>query len=123
MLYYLKLETAHEDLMMNTFEAITVPLELSEHGVIRIHNSRVSLDSVLHAYNEGATPEEIVYRFPVLQLDAVYAVISYALQHPEFVNDYLQKRQIQQASLQKEIKQQFPRDGLRARLLARRGGA
>ncbi|MCP4423204.1 MAG: DUF433 domain-containing protein [Chloroflexi bacterium] len=105
--------------MMSTFEAITVPLELSEHGVIRIRNSRISLDSVLHAYNEGATPEEIVYRFPVLQLEAVYAVISYALQHPEFVNDYLQERQLQQADLQKEIRRLFPRDGLRARLLSR----
>ncbi len=105
---------------MNTFEAVTVPLEFSEHGVIRIHNSRVSLDSILHAYNEGATPEEIVYRFPVLRLEAVYAVISYALQYPEFVNNYMQERQIQQAELQKEIREQFPRDGLRARLLARR---
>ena len=105
---------------MNTFEAVSVPLEFNKHGVIRIRNSRVSLDSVLHAYNEGAMPEEIVYQFPTLQLKAIYAVISYALYHPEFVNSYLQKQQAQSAELQKQIKKQFPSDGLRARLLARR---
>jgi uncharacterized protein (DUF433 family) len=106
--------------MQQTFEAVTVPLEYNEQDVIRISGTRVSLDSVLHAYNEGATPEEIVYRFPTLKLDDLYAVISYALRHPKRIADYLNRQQAKQAQLRDQLASQFPADDLRARLLARR---
>ena len=34
-------------------------------------------DSVIHAYNNGATPEDIVQSFTTLKLRDVYAVITY----------------------------------------------
>ena len=109
--------------MQQTFEAVTVPLEYNEQGVIRVSGTRVSLDSVLHAYNEGATPEEIVYRFPTVKLDDLYAVISYALRHPERIADYLNRQQTKQTQLRDELADQFPANDLRARLMARRAAA
>lgn len=102
--------------MQTRFEAVTVPLEYNDQGVIRISGTRVSLDSVMYAYNEGATPEEIVYRFPSLRLDDVYAVISYALKHPDLIAAYLQEQQ----DARIELERYGTVDNLRVRLLARR---
>ncbi len=70
---------------MHEFEVVAVPLETNEQGVIRVWGTRVSLDSVLHAYDEGATPEEIVMRFPTCSLENIYTILSWALNHPDFV--------------------------------------
>ncbi|MEP0758427.1 DUF433 domain-containing protein [Trichocoleus sp. DQ-A2] len=39
--------------------------------------TRVTLDTVVAAFNSGATAEEIVFQYPSLQLANIYAVISY----------------------------------------------
>ena len=57
----------------------TVPLSTDEAGVLRVAGTRVSLDSVIYAFSEGATPEEIVQAFPTLDLAAIYSVIGYYL--------------------------------------------
>ena len=51
--------------MVQEFPDLTIPLERNQQGVIRVKGTRVSLDSILHAYfHDGATAEEIVMRFP-----------------------------------------------------------
>lgn len=37
-----------------------LPLETSADGVIRVRGTRITLDTVWAAFNEGATAEEIV---------------------------------------------------------------
>jgi uncharacterized protein (DUF433 family) len=98
----------------------TLPLSVDQAGVMRVGNTRVSLDSVIHAFNEGATPEEIVQQYTTLNLGEVYAVIGYYLQHAEEVEDYLQQRKAQRADLKKEIESRFDPSGIRSRLLARK---
>ena len=98
----------------------TVPLSKDEAGVLRITGTRVSLDSVIYAFNEGATPEEIVQQYPTLNLADTYAVISYYLQNSAEVEKYLEQRRAQRQELQKEIETRFNPHGLRERLLARR---
>ena len=44
---------------------------------------------ILWGHEEGMRPEEIVRRLPALSLADVYAVIAYALRHPEEMEDYL----------------------------------
>lgn len=106
--------------MITEFEVVAIPLEKNEQGVIRITGTRVSLDSILHAYyNEGATPEEIVIHFPTCTLENIYTVISWALNNPEFVASYLANQKAQYRRLEEEIKQAYPSSGLRQRLLAR----
>ena len=57
----------------------------------------MTLDTILAAFNEGATAEEIVYQYPSLHLADVYAVISYYLRRRLEVEAYLDQR-LQQAS-------------------------
>ncbi len=97
----------------------TVPLSTDDAGVLRVGDSRVSLDSIIFAFKEGATPEEIVQQYPVLQLPDVYAVISYYLQHSAEVEAYLAQRRTQRLALRQELEARFDPQGIRARLLAR----
>lgn len=101
-------------------EVITVPLLTDEAGVLRIAGTRVSLDSVIHAFDEGATPEEIVQQYSTLNLADIYSVLSYYLQHRAEVEEYLKQRGAQRQELQKEIEAQFSPHGLRERLLSRK---
>ncbi|HEV7377318.1 MAG TPA: DUF433 domain-containing protein [Pyrinomonadaceae bacterium] len=98
----------------------TVPLSMDEAGVLRIDGTRVSLDSIVYAFDEGATPEEIVQSFPTLDLKDVYAVISYYLQNRDEVEKYLSERQVERQELKRELETRFNPNGLRERLLARK---
>ncbi len=68
------------------------PLETDPDGVVRIGGTRVTLNTVISAFNDGATAEETVYRYPTLQLADVYAVISYYLRRKKQMDVYLHKR-------------------------------
>jgi uncharacterized protein (DUF433 family) len=96
-----------------------VPLETDADGVVRVGGTRVSLDSVLFAFNEGSTPEEIVHQYTSLDLAHVYAVISYYLQHRGEVEKYLVARRQQRDDIRKEVESRFDPQGIRDRLLAR----
>jgi hypothetical protein len=78
------------------------------------------LDTLVHEYENGADPEEIVNAYPTLHLADVYAVIAYYLRHQDEVNDYLRKRQAEASELRREIESQQPSHAeWRAKLLAR----
>jgi hypothetical protein len=78
------------------------------------------LDSVVIAFDMGATAEEIVYKYPSLDLTSVYEVIAWVLRNRGAVDEYLTRRQQQSVEVRAELEKKFPPDGLRARLLARR---
>ena len=98
----------------------TVPLTQDEAGVLRVTGTRVSLDSVIYAFQTGATPEEIIQQYPTLNLKDVYAVINYYLQNQTEVETYLAQRQAERQGLKKEIESRFDPHGIRERLLARK---
>jgi len=79
----------------------------------------VTLDTVVTAFNEGATPEEIVQQYPSLQLADVYSVIGYYLRRRQEVEVYLQERQQLSEQVRAQNESRFPAQGLRERLLAR----
>jgi len=56
---------------------------------IRIAGTRVGIETVLRDYREGASPEEIVLRYPTLSLEQVHATITYYLANQEGVEAYL----------------------------------
>ncbi|MDT7541116.1 MAG: hypothetical protein QOE33_1020 [Acidobacteriota bacterium] len=87
---------------------------------MRVAGTRVSLDSIVHAFNEGATPEEIAQDFPTLDLAVIYSVIGYYLQNRTEVEQYLEQRKVQRGEVKKEIESRFDPHGLRERLLARK---
>jgi len=59
-----------------------VPLSTSPKGVVRISGTRVTLDTVVGAFLDGATPETIAQQYPSLQLADVYAVLGYYASQP-----------------------------------------
>ncbi len=80
-----------------------VPLQTTEDGTIRIAGTRVSLDSVLHHYQQGATAEEIALRFPALRLADIHACLAYFLNHSDQVEEYLIHQRRQADDLQERI--------------------
>lgn len=97
-----------------------VPLQANEDGVILVGKTRVTLDTVVAAFNQGATAEEIVYRYPSLHLADVYATIAFYLKHQSEVEAYLQQRRQQAQEIQAMNQARFDPQGLRDRLLARK---
>jgi uncharacterized protein (DUF433 family) len=108
-----------ESEMTLTFAPEHPPLRMDEGGVCRVSGTRVSLESILAAFEQGAGPEEIADRYPVVPLADVYAVLAYSLKHREEVEGYLRECDAQEAELAREIDSRLPA-GWRERLLARR---
>lgn len=97
------------------------PLAVDPGGMVRVANTRVTLDTVVGAFRNGATPEEITQRYPSLSLADVYAVISYYLQHRDEVGAYLRQGQEQSEQVRRQNEARFNPVGARARPLARHG--
>jgi uncharacterized protein (DUF433 family) len=98
----------------------SIPLRVSDEDIIYVDDTRVTLDTVVEAFQDGATPEEIVYQYPSLQLADVYAVVSYYLRHRSLVEEYLAQRRQERERVRKQNESRFPPQGIRERLLARR---
>jgi len=99
-----------------------IPLETDTDGVVHVGGTRVTLDTIVAAFKDGATVEEIVYQYPSLSLADVYSVIGYYLQRRAEVEAYLRRRQQQADEIRRENEARFDPRGIRDRLLARRGG-
>jgi uncharacterized protein (DUF433 family) len=58
---------------------------------IRIKGTRIGIEFVIQDYRLGASPEEIVLRYPSLALEQVHAVIIYYLHHRESTDAYVER--------------------------------
>ena len=96
------------------------PLEAGTDGVIRVRGSRVTLDTVVFAFAEGATAEEIAQQYPSLGLADVYAVLDYYLQRKTEVDEYLREQPEKAGHIRLQNESRFNPQGLRERLMARR---
>ena len=96
------------------------PLETNVDGVVQVGKTRVTLDTVVAAFKQGMTAEEIAYRYPSLKLADVYATIAFYLNHQQDVERYLQQRQKQAQEVRKMNETKFDPQGLRDRLFARK---
>ncbi len=99
----------------------TIPLKVDTDGVIRVGNTRVTLETIVAAFFEGETAEEIAQQYPSLYLADVYAVIGYYLRRRSEVETYLRQRQHQAEKVRKGNERRFDPQGVRERLLARHG--
>ncbi len=102
-----------------TAPSLSVPLATDADGVIRVGGTRVRLDTMVYAYNQGDTPEEIIEQYTSLKLADVYAVISYYLQNRAEVDEYLRLRGEEQERVRQMNEALFDPNGIRERLLAR----
>ena len=98
-----------------------VPIEMGSDGVVRVSRTRVTLDSIVAAFCEGATAEEIAQQYAAVPLADVYAVIAYYLHRQKEIETYLGLRKQQAEQVRQENESRFESLGIRERLLARRG--
>ena len=96
-----------------------VPLKTDQDGVIRVGETRVTLDTVIRAFEQGHTAEEIVSHYPALRLADVYAVIAYYLNNQTEVQTYLQKQQEESQKTWEQIESKADYQVFRERLLTR----
>jgi uncharacterized protein (DUF433 family) len=58
-------------------------------GSYYVAGERVSLDSIVHAFRRGESPESICQNFEVLRLEEVYGAITYYLANQTDIDAYL----------------------------------
>jgi uncharacterized protein (DUF433 family) len=97
-----------------------VPIHTDENGLIRVGETRVTLDTLVAAFDAGATAEEIVQQYPSVALADAYSVIAYYLHHQPEIQAYLARRQQQAGKVREENERRFDASGVRERLMARR---
>jgi uncharacterized protein (DUF433 family) len=110
---------------MNPNVEIANLLVHTPQGSWRVAGTRVSLDSVVYSFRDGATPEEICQDFPALSLPLVYAAIAYYLNNREQVDRYLQNAEQSADELRQNLNRRqkdFVRE-LRQRLKSARQSA
>lgn len=71
------------------------------NGGLYVAGTRVSLDSVVIRFREGASPERIVQSFPTLKLSQVYGAIAYYLENEETISEHI-------AESQRELERSVP---------------
>ncbi|MFZ5920662.1 MAG: DUF433 domain-containing protein [Chloroflexota bacterium] len=103
-------------------ETQPLPLAVDIDGVVRISGTRVTLDTVIYAFLDGATAEEIAQQYPSLSLPDIYSVIGYYLNQSAKVNKYLRQRERLAAKVKLRNETRFDPEGVRDRLLARQTG-
>jgi uncharacterized protein (DUF433 family) len=108
---------------MHAFQPRLPALAEDSGGVLRVGSTRVTLDSVLIAFDRGATPEEIAHRYPALDIASIYEVTGYVLRNRPAFDEYLARRYEEAEKTKAEIERRFPPDGIRQRLIARRAGS
>lgn len=96
------------------------PLREDAHGVIRVGRTRVTLDSVVALFEQGASAEEIALRYETLTLAEVYAVLSFYMAHRDDVDAYLRSQRRASEAARALAEQRSPFTELRRRLLARK---
>ena len=97
------------------------PLSEDATGALRVGNSRVLLEIVVRAFQDGATPETKIPRYSTLAPPDVYTVLAYYLRHPNEVEEYLARREQKAEEVRQRIEgQQGGLSGIRARLLTQR---
>lgn len=98
----------------------TFPLETDTDGVVRVSQTRVTLDTIVQTFLEGATPEEIAQQYPSVPLADVYSVIGYYLRRRAEVDAYLRERHKLAGQIRQQNQTRHDPVGIRERLLGRR---
>ncbi|MCS6919065.1 MAG: DUF433 domain-containing protein [Fimbriimonadales bacterium] len=77
--------------LLEQLRAPDLPLRLDESGALRVGDTRVTLETILAEFQQGSSPEMIVLNYPTLQLEQVYALLTYYLYNRTVFETYLQE--------------------------------
>jgi uncharacterized protein (DUF433 family) len=60
-----------------------------------VSGTRISLDSIVYAFQQGIPPEGIVQSFPLLTLEQVYGAITFYLANRAEIDAYLANEELE----------------------------
>jgi uncharacterized protein (DUF433 family) len=106
-------------MMIPTPSILELPFQTYENGLIRVSGTRVTLSSLIAAYQQGQNPESIHSSFPTVPLADIYAIIAYYLHHQTELEAYLQQQDTEGQRIRAEWEAKHPpitREELVARL-------
>ncbi|MBL8799034.1 MAG: DUF433 domain-containing protein [Planctomycetia bacterium] len=99
------------------FEKFQTPFGEAER--IRIKGHRIAIDFVINDWRAGYLPEQIVANYPTLNLEKVFATLTYYLQNKDRVEAYIKRGdEIGEAYYQDYLKNEPPEVVKRLRALA-----
>jgi uncharacterized protein (DUF433 family) len=105
-------------------ERETPPLYEDETGAIRVGKTKVLLETVIRAFQDGASAESIVGRYSTLSLSDVYSTIAYYLRHQDTVEAYLNQREELAESVRQRLSIIQPDlSSIRSRLISRKNSS
>lgn len=97
------------------------PLREDKTGAIRVGKSRVLFEMVIHAFQDGSSPETIVDDYSTLALSDVYGAIAFYLKNKDAVEAYLNQREELAESVKQRLQSMQPDlNQIRSRLLSQR---
>ena len=89
------------------------PLRTDEHGVVRIGDTRVMLERIVYAFDEGVSAGGIVEMYPSLDLADVHATLAYVLRHRPEVDVYMKEVEARTEETRRLLDERSPQAGLR----------
>jgi uncharacterized protein (DUF433 family) len=98
---------------------LSVPLWEDPPGVLRVGKSRVLLELVIHAHQQGESPAGIVEMYRTLEIGDVFAVIAYYLAHRAQVDEYLHECDVKAEAVRRKIEASQRPGPTKEELLAR----
>jgi uncharacterized protein (DUF433 family) len=96
-----------------------VPFETTGDGTRRFPGSRIPIDTVISAFEDGATAEAIAQQYPTLALADIYQFLGYYLKHRDETEVYLAERRVRAAQVRAENESRWNPAGIRKRLRSR----
>lgn len=84
----------------------TVPLVQWECGTIRVRNSRVTLDTIVHRMQVGDTAEEINDGFPTVSVTQIKEILAWYFDNKAEADEYLQQREAEGEKIRQWIESQ-----------------
>ncbi len=108
--------------MASIVSTIPKPVRVDEGGGLKVGKTRVSLDSVVYAYNRREDAAEIQRNFDTLSLAEIHAAIAYYLHNKAKVDAYLRRNEIDYEKKRAQNRIDFPHGLTREKLLERKNG-
>jgi uncharacterized protein (DUF433 family) len=96
-----------------------LPLTQDTEGTIRLKGSRVTLDTLVAAYERGESVEEIQDGFPSLTISQIGGAIAWYLDNQEEADNYLNKRAAEAEEIRRTVESRFDHAAFRDLVLRR----
>ena len=78
------------------------------NGGYFIEGTRISLDSVVHAFLRGESPEGIAESFPALELEQIFGALTFYVANRDLVDRYLSEGRREFETLRQEARRNNP---------------